>query len=155
MGLGVAGFVGFLAYAVNPAWMSWAEVALPIELRWAGIFLALLSVPLLYWVLSHLGVNVTETGLPRETGGLVTSGPYRWVRHPHYSVGILMWLGISVLSASAFFGLLTLLTLVAWHAVLIPREEAALIRTFRQEYVAYRKRTGRLLPVLFRGRQSE
>lgn len=47
-----------------------------------------------------------------------------------------MWLGISVLSASAFFGLLTLLTLVAWHAVVIPREEAALIETFRQEYVA-------------------
>lgn len=141
--------VGFLIYALNPAWMGWSEVPVPAAFRWFGAVLAAATVPLAWWVLSHLGDNVTETVLTRDGHELVTTGPYRWVRHPLYSVGIAMWLGISLLASNAFFALFTIGLAVAWQRIVIPREEAVLVETFGEEYLAYRERTRRLLPVPF------
>lgn len=82
-----------------------------------------------------------------EVRGLVTNGPYRWVRHPVYLGEITATLGLllPVLSTRnvAVFALFCALQL--WRT---RHEEAGLVATF-PEYDDYRRRTARLLPGLW------
>lgn len=85
-------------------------------------------------------------GLLPEARGLVTRGPYRWVRHPVYLGEIVAALGLVVASLSApVFGLFVLWCgLQYWRA---RNEERALETTF-PGYAEYRARTYRLFPGL-------
>jgi protein-S-isoprenylcysteine O-methyltransferase Ste14 len=103
--------------------------------------------PLIYWVFSSLGNNVTPTVVTRHAHTLVTHGPYRWVRHPLYSVGTLAFVGFSLLSANWF----TLAALIFGMPVILrrtPLEEARLIERFGEDYTRYMQTTGRFLPKL-------
>lgn len=144
---GLALWISILAYLVNPAWLEWSMLPLPTGLRWAGVTVMLLCLPLVYWVFSSLGKNVTQTVVTRQEHSLVTSGPYRWVRHPLYSVGFLMFSALSLASGSWFIGLSLLLGMIPL-ALRTPIEEARLIERFGDEYRAYMQRTGRYLPRL-------
>lgn len=139
-------FLGFLVLLLRPSWLAWAGVDLPAAVRWGGALLAMATVPLTWWLMRHLGSNVTETVLTREEARLVTSGPYRRVRHPLYTTSLLLWVGVSVATANLF--LTTFTCLYGWFLLdlVIPREERALLMAFGTEYVRYRERTGRLLP---------
>jgi protein-S-isoprenylcysteine O-methyltransferase Ste14 len=136
------------AYLINPSWMVWSSVGLPTWLRWIGGCLAVFAVPpLLFWTFHSLGKNLTDTVATRQQHTLVTHGPYRWVRHPFYDVGILWGLSLSLLTANWLIALL-------WFsacAMLVVRtriEEGKLIERFGDEYRAYMARTGRFLPHL-------
>lgn len=102
-------------------------------------------VPLIYWVFSSLGKNITSTVAIRKDHALVMHGPYRWVRHPLYTVGFLAFVGFSLLAANWFIFAMLLLG----YPVLILRtftEEANLVARFGDEYRDYMRRTGRFLP---------
>ncbi|HMB89902.1 MAG TPA: isoprenylcysteine carboxylmethyltransferase family protein [Rhodothermales bacterium] len=139
-----------VAYLVNPAWMAWAQVNIPLWLRWVGAALMLGAAPLVVWVLRSIGRNISETVLTKASHELVTSGPYRWVRHPLYTTGLILLTGLSLLTANAFITCLVLLIGVLIVSVVIPREEAALIKVFGERYQRYKRHTGRLLPSLHR-----
>jgi protein-S-isoprenylcysteine O-methyltransferase Ste14 len=86
--VGIAGIAGLIAYLINPACMAWAAVPLPVWLRWTGVGLALIAGLLLVWMFRTLGRNLTDTVVTRQQHTLVTTGPYRWVRHPFYSASL-------------------------------------------------------------------
>lgn len=144
-------FLSILAYMINPAWMDWSSVSLPVWLRWGGAVLGVGVMPLMYWLFSTIGDNISETVLTKESHELVTNGPYRWVRHPLYAVAPLMLIAVSLLAANWFIGGMTVIALVMIVLVVVPKEEANLIETFGDDYRAYMKRTGRLLPRLRKG----
>ncbi|MGW8251833.1 MAG: methyltransferase family protein, partial [Anaerolineales bacterium] len=75
----------------------------------------------------------------------VTYGPYRWVRHPLYTVGFMMFIGLSLLAANWFIALMLVLGFVPL-AMRTPIEEAHLVERFGDEYRRYMRRTGRYLP---------
>jgi len=82
-----------------------------------------------------------------EARRLVTSGPYRFVRHPLYLAEELAIIGISM----QFFSLSTAFVLVVQIAFQLRRmynEEAVLAATF-PEYAAYQARTARLIPGIY------
>ncbi len=136
---------GLLTYLISPAWLEWARLPLPQPLRWIAAA-AMAATPLLiFWLFSHLGNNVTPTIRVRDKASLVTSGPYKWVRHPLYSVGTLQLFFLSLTASNAFFMASALLALffLAWR---VPQEEARLIERFGDEYQRYMQRTGRFLP---------
>ncbi len=147
---GVLSWILFAAYLMNPAWVSWASLALPVWLRWAGATLGFLVVPpLLWWTFHSLGKNLTDTVVTRREHTLVTQGPYRWVRHPFYIVVFLWGLSMSLLTAN------WLLALLGGAAVtmLVTRtrvEEAKLSERFGDEYRAYVRQTGKFFPLLGR-----
>lgn len=76
---------------------------------------------------------------------LVTSGPYRRIRHPMYTVLIMYELSWVFVSANLLF-LVYYVFSVFLIAVRIPREERMMLEKFGEEYRVYMKRTGRLLP---------
>lgn len=137
-----------LVYLINPAWMAWAKIGLPEWVRWLGVALGMLCVFGIYWLFSSIGSGITPTSATRKEHKLVTSGPYRWVRHPLYTVGSSMFIAFGMMADNWFIALLGILAFIAM-AVRTPKEEANLIEKFGDEYREYMKRTGRFFPKLY------
>ncbi len=142
---GIGLWIIVLVYLINPAWMRWASVPLPDWLRWSGLALAILSVPLMYWTLSNLGKNLTNTVVTRTGATLVTSGPYRWIRHPFYVVTGLAMAAASLLSANWLIALDSV-AVFALLSVRTAHEEQKLVEKFGDDYRAYMATTGRFFP---------
>ena len=65
--------------------MAWASVPIPLWLRWCGFILIGCWGLLFVWTFQTLGKNLTDTVVTRKDHTLVTTGPYRYVRHPFYT----------------------------------------------------------------------
>ena len=145
--IGLLLWLGVIAYLVNPAWMAWSSVPLPAGVRWSGGAVYALGVGLLAWTLRSLGTNLTDTVVTRREHTLVTSGPYRWVRHPFYDAMALLILAIALVAAN-WFVLVTGAIVFVLLAVRARTEEAQLLARFGEPYRAYRQRTGRFVPAM-------
>jgi protein-S-isoprenylcysteine O-methyltransferase Ste14 len=143
-------YLPIVAYMLNPDWMAWAALPLPAWLRWLGAAVGLSALPLLYWVFSSIGSNISETTLTKDTHRLVSHGPFHWVRHPLYSVATVVLISMGIVAANWFMVAMACLVLVGITVFVIPKEEAQLVRKFGPEYQDYMRRTGRLVPRLLR-----
>ena len=149
-GLRVFGFsiwICVFAFMLNPAWIAWGRLDLPEWARWIGVAMGVLGVLLAYWVFTSLGNNVSPTVATRSQATLVTSGPYRWVRHPLYLMGLISYFGFALLAENWFIALLSLLI----FAIIVYRtskEENKLVEKFGAAYIEYQRHTGRFLPKL-------
>lgn len=112
---------------------------------WAGGALVALGFLVIAWAAAHIRRGFYGSVYPR-TDRLVTTGPYRFVRHPAYLGMTVALAGIAVGRASGL-GLacvaLLFLPSVAWRARL---EDAALRRHFGEEWLQYAARTGAMWP---------
>lgn len=145
--VGLAYIIGFIAFLVNPASMAWSALPLPTGLRWTGVGLALVAAAFLVWTLSNLGKNLTDTVVTRQVHTLVTTGPYRYVRHPFYLSVLLAVLANSLMAANWYL-MVTGALIFALMFVRTPIEEAKLLARFGDSYRAYMARTGRFWPKL-------
>jgi protein-S-isoprenylcysteine O-methyltransferase Ste14 len=136
-----------MVYLLNPSWMVWSKIGLPDEIRWLGVGFGILCVLGIYWLFSSIGSGITPTSATREQHTLVTSGPYRWIRHPLYTIGSSMFIAFGLISDNWFIAVLGILTFVLM-AIRTPIEEANLIAKFGDEYREYMKTTGRFLPYI-------
>jgi protein-S-isoprenylcysteine O-methyltransferase Ste14 len=143
--VGIAVLIGLFTYMVNPARMAWSSMPLPVWLRWLGVGIAVIGGALIVWTFRNLGKNLTDTVVTRREHTLVTTGPYRWVRHPFYVGGALSMLG-NALAAANWFLLGGGTLAFALLAIRTPIEEAQLLARFGGAYQAYMHRTHRFLP---------
>lgn len=134
-----------LVYLINPGWMAWSKIGLPDWVRWLGVFIGILCTFGIYWLFSSIGTGITPTSATRKDHQLVTRGPYRWVRHPLYTLGSSLFIAFGMMADNWFIALLGILAFIAM-ASRTPREEANLIEKFGDEYREYMKRTGRYFP---------
>jgi protein-S-isoprenylcysteine O-methyltransferase Ste14 len=132
---------------IDPSWMHWAHLGLPEAARWAGIGVGAIGGVLMWWMFHHLGLNVTPVADPRADATLVTTGPYRYIRHPLYlfATACLLGIGIAIDNGAFIVFPIGAFTLMVCR---VPREEALLIEKFGSAYSEYRSRTGRFLPRL-------
>jgi protein-S-isoprenylcysteine O-methyltransferase Ste14 len=148
--LGVSGMLGaMLLVFFQPAWMAWSFVPLPAWFRWIGVGLGALATILLTWTMRTLGRNITDTVVTRKEHSLVTSGPYRWVRHPFYVAFVLGLTATAIVLAN---WLVLAIGLLAFTLLVIRsrKEEANLELRFGDDYRRYRERTGAFFPRLSR-----
>ena len=143
--MGLCLWISTFAYLLFPARVVWAQIPLPLWLRWSGVVLGALCPILMYWTLSNLGKNLTDTVVTRTGATLITGGPYRWVRHPFYVTAALVMFAVTLISANWLIGLSSL-TVLSLLAIRTPREEQMLIERFGDAYRQYIARTGRFFP---------
>ena len=144
---GLAAMGGVVAFVLDPSWMAWASAPLPAALRWAGLAIGLPTVALGIWTFRSLGRNITDTVVTRREHALITSGPYRHVRHPFYVTAALAFAANALATANWFIastGLAALALLVLRTAT----EEGKLVERFGDDYRRYMARTGRFFPRL-------
>ena len=83
--------------------------------------------------------------------GLVTSGAFRYVRHPLYLGSILACFGLTVSTVSLFsFGIF--IGVFIFYNYIAGYEEKLLDARFGEEYKEYKKRTGKWMPKISEGR---
>jgi protein-S-isoprenylcysteine O-methyltransferase Ste14 len=144
--LGFLNIVPVVIYIFAPQGMAWAALPLPTGWRWFGVGLGLIDFFLLLWVHQTLDKNFALPAVVKEHQTLVTIGPYRWVRHPMYTVLFLITIVYFLISANWFIGATWIVWIVGTVAGMVQDEEAALIAKFGNEYQSYMLRTGRFLP---------
>ncbi len=141
----VVGLVAGLVHIFAPQRARWATLPTPTWSRWIGVSLGIVAIPLFRWTHHALGKNWSADLVIKEEHSLVTSGPYRWVRHPMYSAIFLQSLTFFLLSANWIIGLAGLGANIL-IAARVDKEEALMIEEFGDEYRAYMQRSGRFLP---------
>ena len=143
--VGMAFWLGVIAWMVDPEWMAWSSVSIPAWLRWAGVGVITIASGLLMWTFRCLGKNLTDTVVTRQQHTLVVHGPYRWVRHPFYDSVALLVVAVSLIAANWFL-LVTGVTALVLLIIRTRTEEQHMVARFGESYRAYMERTGRFLP---------
>ena len=139
------GTIAGLVHVLAPQRMKWAALPTPTWSRWVGVGLGIAGLPLFAWTHQALGKNWAMALVTKEEHSLVSSGPYRWVRHPMYTVIFLQQLASLLLSANWVIGISGLGVSMLCVAR-VGREEALMVDEFGDQYRAYMERTGRFLP---------
>jgi protein-S-isoprenylcysteine O-methyltransferase Ste14 len=136
-----------LLWLINPAWVRWSALPLPDWLRWIGVALGGVAVALAYLAHRALGDSFTPTLMTRQEHYLVTSGVYRWVRHPVYGSYFTSVASSFLLTSNWLVGFLgsVYLLLIAERT---GHEERMMLDEFGDEYREYMQRTGRYFPRL-------
>jgi protein-S-isoprenylcysteine O-methyltransferase Ste14 len=112
-----------------------------------GLVIFLLGLLLAVWARLYLGKNWGAPMSQKKDPELVTSGPYRYVRHPIYSGLMLAFLG-ATLTASLFWLVVFVISGVYFiYSALV--EEKHMIKQFPKTYTSYKSRTKMLFPFIF------
>lgn len=109
-----------------------------------GTILFVLGLGLAIWARVHIGANWGVPMSRREEPELVTSGPYRFIRHPIYSGVLLALLGTGIAVTLYWFAAVVLIGCYFVYSATV--EERGMAEQFPQEYAAYRSRTRMLIP---------
>ena len=136
----------FLSLMIAFLFAASGIASLPSGAFYLGIGLMIAGILLRQWSIAVLGRYFSRTVGVQEGQAVVDRGPYRLVRHPAYTGSLLTMVGLgfvlqswgAVLVLIAFFG--------AAFGYRIHVEEAVLTSELGDEYVAYAKKTKRLIP---------
>lgn len=146
----VAVIASIFLYVAFPSALRWGTLPLGAPARIFGIVAGIATDLLILWILRSLGKSISAALKIRDGQRLVTEGPYRYVRHPLYGAGILLFFSLALISANWFLGLVGIGFQLFVMLVRTPLEERMLIDHFGEEYQCYMKHTGAYFP---RGRQ--
>ena len=145
--MGVPLLAATFLFIFRPGLTPWTLLPLPAWLRWIGGAFGLAAVLLIGLVHLQLGKNFSPTLRLRTGHTLVTTGLYRWARHPMYTAYFLLFAGAFLLSADWAIGA-TGMGIISTHmTVRVRREEAILVSRFGTAYLDYAARTSRFLPL--------
>jgi len=109
-----------------------------------GIVFQVLAAAVMLWARMTFGGRSFHAGANPTTGGLVTSGPYRFVRHPIYAA-ILLFVWVGIASQGSLLSILTGIVVTAATVVRMGAEEQLVVAAY-PEYAEYARRTKRLIP---------
>jgi protein-S-isoprenylcysteine O-methyltransferase Ste14 len=141
----IASYLPMILYVFLP-WLDFAHLAVPVWLRWLGGATAGAGTVLFGWSHQTLGKNWSGILELHRGHVLVTEGPYRYVRHPMYSAFFVTAIGLFLLSANWFIGVLPVAAVTWMYLARVSSEEEMMIEQFGEAYRQYMKKTGRLWP---------
>jgi protein-S-isoprenylcysteine O-methyltransferase Ste14 len=140
--LSILAFGGMVAGIV---WMFLDHTVLAASA--AGLFVQGGAVSLMLWARAAFGRRSFHPGASPTAGGLVTRGPYRFLRHPIYSaVCSFVWAAALDRRTTIVFAAAVLVTAGALIRML---SEEHLLAGIYPEYSEYRRRTARIIPFVF------
>ncbi len=126
----------------------WLVISGAAWLRYAGVLVYVLGLGWVYWAFLTLGTQHSAQVTVQPGHKLVTSGPYRWLRHPMYLGLIAFPLGVGLVFGSPVAVALPLL-MVGVFVWRIRDEEQLMRREFGEQWEAYCRHTWRLVPYVY------
>jgi protein-S-isoprenylcysteine O-methyltransferase Ste14 len=142
----------FIAYYVVLR-LGWTQLALDsAAVRAAaiavGLALVVLGTAFNLWGRTHLKAAWANQIRIYDGHELITTGPFRIVRHPLYASLIWIFIGGSLIYLNPLALALALLVFVPMMYVRAKKEDALLEEAFGEQYSRYRLKTGLFLPRL-------
>lgn len=143
--IGASIFAGFFLRAALP------QGALPHPKAFyiIGLILFVLGLIVRWAAIIHLGRFFTVNVAIAEDHQLITTGPYRYVRHPSYTGTLLIFLGFGLCMLNIFSLAAVLLPICAAFLWRMHVEEAALHDAFGDRYRLYAACSRRVIPFLY------
>jgi protein-S-isoprenylcysteine O-methyltransferase Ste14 len=139
-----------LSSIVISLWIGYSEIALLPDLTYfLGLLLSLLGFAIWLWGQHTLGQYFSSEVIIYEGHQLVERGPYKFVRHPMYTGGFLMSLGMGLAIQSLVATVVTTVAILLAILYRIGVEEKALISEFGEQYISYSRIVKRLIPSIF------
>jgi len=114
--------------------------------QWLGLLLIIAGTAFRQWALIHLGRFFSRTVQIEPEHKVITTGPYRWIRHPAYTGMIVMYVGVSMALGTWSGAALSFILVTSCLLYRIHIEEKALAAALGDEYREYMIRTWRLFP---------
>ena len=140
--------LGLLLQFVSIPGLRWRFLPFAMWIPPAGLALMAAATLFHVWARVHLGRNWTSEVAIQQDHQLVTSGPYRLVRHPVYTALIALSLGTAVVSGR-IVSLLGAALFAAAYARKLRLEERGLSVAFGAQWDEYRRRSWALIPWVF------
>ena len=138
-----------LLYIITPLFNRF-DVYVPISVRTIAAVLFLLNnFIFFYYIHKQLDNNWSMSLDIREGHTLITTGLYKYIRHPMYTQCWIFVLLQGIVAANIF---VTVFGIAAWGILYFTRvfnEEKMMIEKFGNRYKNYMRFTGRVLPKLF------
>ena len=118
------------------------SIFLPLKIGtvWLYVGLPIFALALVMTVMTSINFATIPLDEP------VTKGVYRISRHPIYSSGFLLYVGIGIACASWVILLCAVLWIVLWHIV-VPAEERLCLERYGNAYRKYMDRTPRWIGI--------
>jgi protein-S-isoprenylcysteine O-methyltransferase Ste14 len=113
----------------------------------AGLVLFAAGLAFSIWARLHIGHNWGNPMSQKTDAELVTTGPYRLVRHPIYSGILVACIGTAVALSWTWLIVVTLVGIYFVYSAII--EEHNMSAQFPDTYPAYKRSTKMLVPFLF------
>ncbi len=131
----------FATRYVIPSELSVASLIGPI----IGALLALGGLIITFW---------SVYCFPKVSGGhyiekdhqIITTGPYRFIRHPIYLGVFLIWFSLAIAFLNLVMFLITVLYVIPIYILYMKSEEAMLLKELGDDYKDYHERVGMLIP---------
>lgn len=120
-----------------------------VWLFWAGVAAMVGGSLLRRHCWRMLGASFTGAVIVRPDQVVVDRGAYRYVRHPSYTAGALLFCGIGLALANGISLLVLMVTVMGVYGYRVIVEERALETTIGAPYRSYIRRTKRFVPFLF------
>ena len=147
----LAGMELALLLAFLLAFLAPAATIIPYRraLFWAGIVLIVLGSLLRRHCFRMLGDSFTGAVRVHAGQAVIERGAYRCVRHPSYTAGMLMYVGLGLALTNWLSLLVLVLATTIVYSYRVSVEERALVATLGERYLAYVRRTKRFVPFVF------
>jgi protein-S-isoprenylcysteine O-methyltransferase Ste14 len=145
VGQGLAMFAAFWIAARVPS----ARLPHRFSLFWAGLAAIIGGSLLRRHCWRMLGASFTGAVIVRPDQVVVDRGAYHYVRHPSYTAGVILFLGIGLALANWISLVVLMGTVSAVYGYRVVVEERALQATIGDSYQRYMTRTKRFVPFLF------
>lgn len=152
----IEGFISrlfMLPLLVSWNYLPWkaAFYVLPshLLLAYIGALVTIIALVLSLYCWHYMGTSWRIGIDPGEKTKLLTSGPFHYIRHPIYTLSMLLMLGsfLSIQTNTMFMLLCLHLIIFGFEAL---REERYLQKIHGASYQKYKQYTGRFLPLLFK-----
>ena len=116
---------------------------------WVGLFIMAFGFILRFWSMKELGKYYSRTLRTTEDQKLITTGPYRIIRHPGYLSSICIWVGTGLALQNIVMIIVFSLLFVSVYIHRISSEEKMLATEFGEDYIKYQSESWRLLPYIY------
>lgn len=137
-------FFQFVLFFLFVFEISQLRLTLPSFIQKTGIGSIFIGIIIILIALLQLNKNLSPFPTPKSTSQLITTGLYKFIRHPIYTGIMLTLLGYSLYTESGYKFLITLLLYILFS--LKSRYEEKRLHIVFKNYADYKKHTGRFLP---------